>query len=305
MRVDGAPCEHIYVSATLPDYRMDPNGHYAIEAAYVSYAIPEDHSGETWLLVHGGGMSGTVWETTPDGRPGWREHLLAQGHAVYVIDMVERGRAGFCALKQFWPDDPLMRVMEEAWEVFRIGPDTGYTRRVPFVGQKFPAESFDQAALSWAPRWQGNGDAALVALELALNRIGPCNVIAHSSGCGHAVRLAQGSDGQIKHLVLIEPADLPGFSMPRETAITCVWGDFVDDHPIWKDMKSASLDYLQAIKRNGGRANWIELGDYGLLGHSHLLMQDVGNEDVLDIIVDLSSDIEFRLRDTAYTGSGS
>ena len=48
------------------------------------------------VFMHGGGLSGSMWETTPDGRPGWSRLFLEAGHPVYVIDGVERGRAGWC-----------------------------------------------------------------------------------------------------------------------------------------------------------------------------------------------------------------
>ena len=57
-------------------------------------------------------MHGSTWETTPDGRPGWINLLLAQGYEVHVLDNVERGRSGFAP--GLWRDDPILRSQEEA-----------------------------------------------------------------------------------------------------------------------------------------------------------------------------------------------
>ena len=47
------------------------------------------------MLVHGGGGTGRVWETTPDGREGYQTIFLRRGFAVYIVDFPRRGRAGF------------------------------------------------------------------------------------------------------------------------------------------------------------------------------------------------------------------
>ena len=77
-------------------FEVDPRGHFAVEQAYVQYFIPENRNAEPPIVfVHGGGMSGSCWDKTPDGRPGWLHLALDRGYEVHVIDNVERGRAGF------------------------------------------------------------------------------------------------------------------------------------------------------------------------------------------------------------------
>src|SRR5689334_3331055 len=96
IRIAGeAPREIRFTSAA--GVRYDPNGVFHIEHAYVQYLVPAAPvSPLPLLLVHGGGLTGAMWETTPDGRPGWTELFLRRGFPVYVIDNVERGRAGWC-----------------------------------------------------------------------------------------------------------------------------------------------------------------------------------------------------------------
>jgi hypothetical protein len=64
---------------------------------YVQYQIPAhvEHLGV--VMVHGGGLSGQAWDTTPDGRMGWSEYFLRSGRPVYIVDQAGRARAGFDA----------------------------------------------------------------------------------------------------------------------------------------------------------------------------------------------------------------
>ncbi|MGE0446961.1 MAG: twin-arginine translocation signal domain-containing protein, partial [Vicinamibacterales bacterium] len=54
---------------------------------YVEYMIPARvRHPFPIVLVHGGGGQGLDWMGTPDGRPGWFQHLAAEGYKVYVVD---------------------------------------------------------------------------------------------------------------------------------------------------------------------------------------------------------------------------
>ncbi|MET0212782.1 MAG: twin-arginine translocation signal domain-containing protein, partial [Vicinamibacterales bacterium] len=54
---------------------------------YVEYMVPARvRKPFPIVLVHGGGGQGLDWMGTPDGRPGWFQHLVAEGYRVYVVD---------------------------------------------------------------------------------------------------------------------------------------------------------------------------------------------------------------------------
>jgi hypothetical protein len=74
---------------------LAPGGHITVDQMYVRYMIPQDDSGVSVVMVHGATLTGKSWETTPDGRMGWDEYFVRQGHPVYVPDKVGRGRSGF------------------------------------------------------------------------------------------------------------------------------------------------------------------------------------------------------------------
>ncbi|MBM3821161.1 MAG: alpha/beta fold hydrolase, partial [Acidimicrobiia bacterium] len=61
---------------------------------YVEYMIPARvRRPYPIVLVHGGGGQGLDWMGTPDGRPGWFQHLAAEGYRVYVVDRPGHGRS--------------------------------------------------------------------------------------------------------------------------------------------------------------------------------------------------------------------
>lgn len=160
-------------------YSYDPRGHFRVGAAYVQHFVPEGARDlPPVVLVHGGGMHGAVWETTPDGRPGWLHGLLDMRREVHVVDMAERGRAGFAP--GHIGGEPILRSMEEAWELFRIGPADVYTARKAFPGTQFPVDAFDGLAALSCPRWLTTSLMQREALEAVLDRTGPATVICHS-----------------------------------------------------------------------------------------------------------------------------
>ncbi len=175
-------------------YTYDPRGHFAVEQAYVQYYIPDARNdAPPVVLVHGGGMHGSTWETTPDGRAGWINLLVAQGYEVHVLDNVERGRSGFAP--GLWEGDPILRSQEEAWSIFRIGPADGFATRTPFQGSLFPVEAFDAFVRNMVPRWLTTSPLHVKALIELLHNTGPAIVMCHSQGGETALDAAR--QGQI------------------------------------------------------------------------------------------------------------
>ncbi|MCO4052726.1 MAG: alpha/beta fold hydrolase [Bosea sp.] len=258
-------------------HRVDPNGAYRIEAAYVQWYRPAIlRCALPVVLVHGGGMTGAVWETTPDGRAGFVQILLRQGFAVYVIDAVERGRAGWCALDGIWDGEPVQRSLEEAWSLFRIGPAEGFKDRRAFPGQRFPASALETLAASFVPRWTTNGPAATAALKAAIMRIGPCTVMCHSQGAEQAFAVAAARPDLVRGVMALEPSALPE-DVETLPATLIVMGDNLDATPLWEALTARIRRF---VERAPG-ATMLELSADGLPGHTHLMMMDRRNEAVL------------------------
>jgi len=267
-------------------FPYNPNGLYHVEQAYVQYFIPEQRvSTLPIVLLHGGGFSGAMWETTPDGRPGWLQVLLSLGFAVYVVDNVERGRAGWCALPGVWAGDPIIRSAQEAWSLFRFGRGQDFSNRTPFRGQRFPTDHLNTFIMGHTPRWLTTGYAAVSTFEAVLQRIGPCCVVAHSQGGEVAFRAAARQPTLVSYLVALEPSgfsDEPAAFINRSVLV--ITGDHMDATPLWISLTEKTKAFVAALSEAGASATLWSLPKMGIKGNSHMLMMDDNNAEIAEML---------------------
>lgn len=274
--ITGRAVEEIAFTAQTR-YRHDPNGHQAVEGAYVQFFVPaRSLDRPPIVLVHGGGMTGAMWEATPDGRPGWLQGLLDRGHEVHVIDLVERGRAGWAP--GLWPGEPVLRTMEEAWSLFRFGPPDGFAKRRAFPGQRFPVGHLETFARQFVPRWTSTTEAQVAALGLLLERLGEATLIAHSQGAAVAASAMSAAPGRVATLIALEPS---GFMVPPSGCppVRIVTGDYLDCDALWRDLSrrwDALADSHLAIEL-------VPLAR-GFPGTSHMMMMDEGADAILEVL---------------------
>jgi pimeloyl-ACP methyl ester carboxylesterase len=226
------------------------------------------------VFVHGGGMSGSCWDKTPDGRAGWIHLALDRGYEVHVIDNVERGRAGFAP--GLWEGEPMLRSLEEAWVLFRIGPRDGFATRTPFEGQRFPVTQFDAFARGFAPRWLSTTPLHVAALCEVLKRTGPAIVVCHSQGGEITFDAHQQAGHLMEHIIALEPSGYPqDVATLGKTKFTLCVGDYLDVNPQWR----ARRDAWGALVASNPDVRLIDsLEDGGC--NSHMLMMDC-NSDIL------------------------
>ncbi|HET6499648.1 MAG TPA: alpha/beta fold hydrolase [Amycolatopsis sp.] len=288
LRVSGQPAQVVAVSRDLPEFVVDPNGTYRVEHAYVQYFIPAEPRHLPVVLLHGGGLTGSCWEGTPDGRAGWVEHFLRAGHPVYVVDNAERGRAGWWPLPGLpYEERPVLRSAEAAWETFRIGLPGGYDQLRPFPGCLFPVDHFDHLCSQVVPRWSTTTDLGVAAIEALLAKIGRCVVIAHSQGGGVAAHAAERDPDHVAALVLLEPHGLP--TPPKAapagpTPQLIVAGDFIEQSTLYRHLRARWHTYLDDVRSLGARADFYDLPAMGHPGNSHMVMMD-GNSDLVACLV--------------------
>lgn len=202
------------------------------------------------VLVHGGGGQGLDYLGTPDGRPGWAELLVEQGHIVYVVDRPGHGRSAFHpdALGAMAP-----RLPEEAlMDLFAPATDGSSANPLAPMHTRWPGERGANAAevrqfLSSAGPMAADSSAAqaLDGARLAelLDRIGPAIVVTHSAGAPAGWVAADLRPALIAALVAIEPVG-PPFN-ERYGPGSFAWGP--TSTPLTYDPPAASADELDLV----------------------------------------------------------
>lgn len=288
LALTGQPVEEVALSSALPGYQHDGNDTYYIEQAYVQRFVPVGRvRDEPVLLVHGGGMTGACWESTPDGRPGWLTAFLRAGLPVDVLDNVERGRAGWCAAPSVWPGKPIMRGEREMWEVFRLGRPEDYDGRIPFPDSQFPVGALPAMVRQGVPRWPGNAALAERSLLEVVTELGPCVLVGHSQGGGLCARVALARPDLVRQVVLIEPHGLPnvpGDSGKYPAQLTVI-GDFTELSPMWVHLTADMRRHSAQLRAAGARADVLDLPAAGVRGNSHNPMMDLNSDLVAERIL--------------------
>ena len=287
--ISGKPTEPLHFTGAT-SFENDPNGAYHIEQAYVQYFIPAERKHDLpVLLVHGGGMTGANWETTPDGRTGWLHRFLEAGFATYVIDNVERGRAGWCALSDQWEGAPVMRSEEQAWVLFRFGTLEGFSSGKTFEGSQFPVEVLGNFAKQFVPRWTTTTDIMRQGVIAALERIGPCAVICHSQGGDLTLETIARRPDLVRHVVALEPSGFPDPAKavdPRTQHWLFIMGDFIQANPFWVDLIERTQMAADGLTTLGADASLLHLPKQDVLGNSHMLMMDRNSDQIADLTID-------------------
>jgi len=275
---------------TLNDPRFVP-GDISVDHMFVEYQIPADQRYRfPIILMHGGGHSAKVFETTPDGREGWYTSFTRRGFSPYAVDAPNRGRSGY---------DPTQRYKvylglaapgtleigniysaQAAWVAFRWGPSYG----VQYDGQQFPVERLNDYLPQSVPSYRDATQNAKIAADLValIDKIGPCILLGWSTGGTNVRDAALQRPNLVKGLIGIEGgASAPAGTEPVLASIPTlhIVGDF---------RSQASNDDLKAFAARlnslGGDVTAIVLPEHGLTGNGHTMMLERNNEQIADLI---------------------
>ena len=279
-------------------------GTVTINQMYVHYRVPAQLTSPLPIvLVHGGGLTGASYETTPDGREGWATYLARKGYAVYVVDTPGRGRSGFnaTAINQAkaessvaaLPGNLLMVTAELAWPLFRFGPAAG----TAFPDSQYPTEAFAAFGSQGVPFGEATLEGGAMAtapraLAALLDKIGPAVVVVHSLAGPFADALVELRPRLVKAVVNIEGAQA---IVPTEAQIEAyrgipvleLFGDHLDAPVVTGraryEGRKAVVERIN--KQQEGKATLIRLPDVGMKGNSHMMMQDRNNLQVADFVL--------------------
>jgi pimeloyl-ACP methyl ester carboxylesterase len=290
----GLPSRSLTPVPGSPPIMIDPNGRFVAGQMYAQFVrLARPRHALPVALWHGGGLTGSCWETTPDGRPGWLTRFLKHGFDVLICDAVERGRAGWARYPQIFTSEPVFMPPAVAWEQYRIGPADGFAPeardRRPFPQSLFPAPGFDDFVKQIVPRWMENDGWILPAYRDFLEHAGPLSLIAHSQGAAFAIRCASERPDLVKRLVLLEPGGVPELSDDAlgrlgRVPILIVWGDFIEEVGYWRLMKQRFKELESRLCERGAAIRTLDLPAMDKTGNSHLPMMDANSDDIADLV---------------------
>jgi len=277
-------------------------GQVMINQMYVHYRIPLVSRKYPVIMVHGGGLTGQTYETTPDGREGWATYFVRRGFPVYVVDFPGRGRAGFdstsmnrAKIESNASLFPAIRrtTAEAAWVSFRFGAALGST----YPGLQFPVKNIEGFAAQGVPYTEATlegaalkqGPEALVAL---LDQLGPSILLVHSQSGPFADAVVGMRPKLVKATINVEGNQL---TIPTDQQIAAYRNvpdlELFGDNVLGNTSSTGQSRYdgrkavATRINKAGGKADIVLLADAGMRGNSHMVMQDKNNLKVADYII--------------------
>ena len=280
---------------------------------YASYQIPENPRPLPIVMWHGFGQFSKTWETTADGREGFRSLFLRRGFPVYLIDQPRRGNAG--RSMQGKTIEPI--ADEQFWfGQFRLGVWPDYFEGVQF--DQAP-DTLDQYFRSMTPD-TGPFDVEVMsdAVSALFEEIGPGILFTHSHSGGLGWQTAMSNDA-IKAIVAFEPGSgfvfpegelpapkvssfdtLEGVAVPLEKferltriPIIIFFGDNIPTAPsdiptqdAWRVRLDMAKDWRDSVNRHGGDVTLVHLPEIGILGNTHFPFSDLNSIDIADQVSD-------------------
>jgi hypothetical protein len=161
---------------------------FRINQTYVQYQIPPNARNLAIIFIHGAVGTGRVWETTPDGREGFRNIFLRLGYPVYTVDRPNFGRAGLASFSDVVGKlfNGQFKLGNPASTTARGDQDNFYLRRFGetfptfFANSQFPqsADALEQFQQTAVPQFGGN--PFNFNIGALLQRTGPAILVTHS-----------------------------------------------------------------------------------------------------------------------------
>jgi pimeloyl-ACP methyl ester carboxylesterase len=269
------------VSFFTPGHRLPYDDSYIIvDQSYVHFrpAVPnaDSQSRPPLLFVHGGGLTGAMWEATPDLRPGWAVLASETGYASYILDTTDNGRSAR-APDSIRSGEVEHRTAKQVWSRFRLGPVEKYGERELFEGSQFPIDSYDALLASQSARRRENDEVERRGLVEAIKMIGPCWVIAHSHGAALMIDVLSEVKDLVEQMVLVEPGGTSIASkLIHRLRTLVVWGDYLNAYKAWP---------LIAEPFERAPVEIVHLPEVGLPGNSHFPMIDLNSQQVFKQIL--------------------
>lgn len=272
-----------------------------VDHGNVFYQLPQKQTKAPIVFLHGYGQSRMGWMTTPDGREGWSDMFLKNGHGVFLVDEPRRGEAGATSVS----GDISTKTLEQRWYTqFRIGKwENG--KSVPNPGSQFANndEAVDQFFRQMTPDTGIKSDmgadfdgemvakalAATVDKAYAITGKKPI-VFTHSQG-GRAGWLTAKYTKNIAAIVTIEPGNAPKTGSDEYIAlaeqhipVAFYFGDYIHNGDpklsatkIWQSKLQECADFTASYNKAGANSVVFDLPKEGIYGNDHFMFQNLNN----------------------------
>jgi hypothetical protein len=279
--------------------------------ARVTFQVPVDARPLPLLFWHGWWMDSSCWDTTPDGREGFRTLFLRRGFPVYLLDQPRRGSAGKTTVATPASTDP---NEQRFFNQFRLGQWPDLFEGVQFASSPDALEQFFRGMVPDTGPF--DTEAFVAAASAAIDRIGPVVLVTHSHSGGFGW-LTQLRNRNVRAVVSIEPGS--GFVFPEgelpdampsgngtlepmpvpaeefealtRVPIIVYYGDNIPAEPTeiaghdgWRVRLDMARLWVDAINRHGGDATLVSLPEHGIHGNTHFPFSDLNNRDIADQI---------------------
>lgn len=280
--------------------------------ATVSYQVPVKAKKLPLVFLHGAGQSARTWDTTPDGRDGFRNIFLRKGYGVYLVDQPRRGQSGRATVAGSIP----AQTDDQFWfGQFRVGQWPKY-----YEGVQFPKDNpealnqyFRQMTPNTAPF---DYEVITNAMSAIFDKIGAGILVTHSQGGGIGWLTGMKNDN-VKAIVSYEPGSsfvfpenelptplvskvdtLAGTPVPMsefmkltKKPIIIYYGDNISKEPggyygqdAWRVRLVMARKWVETINKHGGDAKVVHLPEAGLKGNTHFPFSDLNNVEVADLL---------------------
>jgi pimeloyl-ACP methyl ester carboxylesterase len=299
---------------------LGPDDSVTVDQMYVEYMVPAGRAKVPVVLIHGAGLSGKSYDTTPDGRMGWFEYFVRKAHPTYVVDQVGRARSGFNqaainnrlsgassapsgSVTPTAPGAPTamgqgaFRFGDRigVWTNFRFGPKFGEV----FPREQFPVEAIGELSKQAIPDLTSqlpSPNPTLKALsDLAIDLDGAV-LISHSQSGPFPMDAALINPQGVRGIVALEPGACRASYTDVQIATLAKIPTLVvfgDNLPVptglggitWQNRLDGCRAYAARIKAAGGQVDIIATAERGIQGNSHMLMQDRNNLQIADLIL--------------------
>ena len=242
------------------------------------------------------------WMTTPDGREGWSDMFLRNGHSVFLVDEPRRGEAGATSVS----GDISTKTLEQRWYTqFRIGKwENG--KSVPNEGSQFANsdEAVDQFFRQMTPDTgmksdmgiDFDGEMVAKALAATVDKVYSMTgrkpvVFTHSQG-GRAGWLTAKYTKNIAAIVAIEPGNAPATDSAeyksmaeQQIPVAFCFGDYIHNGDpklvatkIWQNKLQECEAFAANYNNAGGKSVVFDLPKEGIYGNDHFMFQNLNND---------------------------